>query len=70
MYVYQHILAQIRIDWERQRQQPVTQEILEIGYKFVAKMMLLDSDDLKIPYYEEWIGLNLLERDGELKNRK
>jgi len=68
---YQHILTQIRAKFEREREQPVTHGIWEAGCKFQAEMLLIeDPDILKIPTYEEWLGLNLLERDDELKRRK
>lgn len=42
-------------------------EVDESGMKFQAKMMLCDtSKRLSIPTVEEWVGLNLLERDDEL----
>lgn len=40
----------------------------EERYKFSARMMLLgQSKRLTIPSEDEWVGLNLLERDDELK---
>lgn len=39
----------------------------EIGLKFAARMLLDDKrNELIVPSGEEWVGLNLLERDGEL----
>lgn len=43
----------------------------ELGDKLAARIMLLDkSTKLYLPSEEEWIGLNLLERDDELPSFK
>lgn len=67
---YQYILAEMRLEFERRRQQPVTRGVWESGCKFQAEMLLIEDEDFMVPAYEEWVGLNLLERDDELKRRK
>jgi len=43
----------------------------ELGDKLAARIMLLDKSlKLYLPSEEEWIGLNLLERDDELPSFK
>jgi len=67
----EHLLSHIRVQFERRRQQPVTRGVWESRMKFYAEMRFVqDPDDFVVPTYEEWLGLNLLERDGELKRRK
>jgi len=70
-HFYQYILAQVRAKFERDRQQPVTHGVWESGCKFQAEMLLIeDPNVLKVPTYEEWLGMNLLERDDKLERRK
>lgn len=38
--------------------------------KCLAKLILTPSKGIIIPSHEEWIGLNALERDDELPERK
>lgn len=49
-------------------------ELEELGNKASAKILLADSSRrIRIPTYDEWIGIGLLERDDELirkSNRK
>lgn len=48
-------------------QQRKNRLLRELGLKGAAAVMLADRRGvLTIPTEEEWIGLNLLERDGEL----
>lgn len=43
----------------------------ELGNKLTARLMLSDkSPKIYLPSKEEWIGLNLLERDDELPSLK
>ena len=50
---------------------PPRTEITDIGSKCLAGMLLADRySGIVIPSREEWIGLNLLERDDELPNRR
>lgn len=44
-------------------------EVLEGRRKMEAALLLLDirKDRITVPTRDEWIGLNLLERDDELK---
>lgn len=45
-------------------------EINELGCKLAAKVLLLDKNGrLIVPSQDEWIGVNLLERDDDLPNR-
>jgi len=42
----------------------------ELGCKAAALLILMDHNDrLIIPSRDEWIGIHLLERDGELKRK-
>ena len=46
-------------------------EIGDLGSKLAAQLLLTDdSRRIIIPSREEWIGLNLLERDDELERRE
>jgi hypothetical protein len=46
-------------------------EANELGCKLSAKIMLADRmRRVCIPDVYEWVGVNLLERDDELKRRK
>ena len=45
-------------------------EINELGSKLAAKVLLLDKDGrVIVPSRDEWIGVNLLERDDDLPPR-
>lgn len=50
-----------RLDYEHW----TTDGIIEARLKFLAEMMLLGGR-LAAPTREEWIGFNLMQRDGEL----
>jgi hypothetical protein len=41
-------------------------KLREASAKFQAEMLLLAGDVVVIPTAEEWVGINLLERDGEI----
>lgn len=46
-------------------------EINDLGAKLAAQILLADSlSGIVIPSTEEWIGLNLLERDDELRRKE
>lgn len=44
------------------------QKVNEHSAKFMANMLLNDKrNGIRIPTVEEWIGVNLLERDDEMR---
>jgi hypothetical protein len=43
-----------------------SRKLREASAKFQAEMLLLGDDVVVIPTAEEWVGINLLERDGEI----
>lgn len=48
-----------------------SEEAEDADMKFQAEMLLSDPRrELLIPTQEEWLGFNLLERDGEIRRRK
>ena len=50
---------------------PQRTEIDDLGAKCAAHILLANQNGgIIVPSQEEWIGLNLLERDDELPNRK
>lgn len=45
--------------------------IQEMDRKFEARLLLLDQQRrIQIPTIDEWVGLNLLDRDGELPSKE
>lgn len=53
--------------WKEPKQRT---EIQELGCKLAAQILLADTlGGIVIPSEEEWIGLNLLERDDELRRK-
>ena len=50
---------------------PPRTEIGDLGAKCAARILIQDRNSgIVVPSREEWIGLNLLERDDELPNRR
>lgn len=46
-------------------------EYNDLGSKLAAEILLADpTPRIVIPDREEWLGINLLERDGELRDRR
>lgn len=60
--MFEHLLGLICV-----RDTPRNKEIWEARCKFLAKILLIDSrKSIRPPTKEEWVGLNMLQRDGEL----
>ena len=47
------------------------EKIADADLKFQGEMLLSNrKKEIIVPTYEEWLGLNLLERDGEIRRKK
>lgn len=46
-------------------------ELDDLGDKWAAEILLISQNSkIIIPEYHEWIGVNLLDKDSELKSQK
>lgn len=49
---------------------PKPPDASELGNKLAARLLLSSDSGIIVPSQDEWIGVNLLERDDELPERK
>lgn len=57
------------IVFDIQLSEQLVRELFECRCKFLATLLMLDQQILRVPTQEESIGIGLLERDDELPNR-